>query len=692
MGKRSRSKRDAVNAPRVADSESAAAVAAPLTPADRRTDILICAALVVAVFAVFGSVATHKFIVLDDSEYVLQNPHVASGLTWNNVVWAWRAFYAANWHPVTWMSHQLDVQLFGLNAGAHLLVNVALHAATTVLLFLFFFRATGRRWPAATVAALFALHPLHVESVAWVAERKDVLSAFFFALALLFYLPWTRNRNARAYAATLIAFALGLASKPMLVTFPFVLLLLDYWPLRRPLRLNLVVEKIPFFILSVISSLLTMNAQEGAMGRIHFGLRLMNAILSYVAYLAKAFWPANLAVIYPFRYEASGGEVAAAVVLLLAITAASLVVARTRPYILIGWLWFLGTLVPVIGIIQVGVQSMADRYTYLPLIGIFFALVWLAADAISNRTALTAIAAVLLVCLAVRTFFQVQVWRNNTTLFEHAIAVIPDNGPAHFFLGTALQRVDRAAAIRQFQEALQIKPADDNALVGLSNALYAEGDFEDALKDAQLAVRANSRNPTAFKTLGILELHAGQNQQALKDLQQSLALKYDPHTAAEAAEAAGNRDEAIAKYREALQFRESDPDLHNNLGALLAEAGQNDDALREYKAALKIDPKFYDAQMNLGALLSRMGNDAQAAKEFETAAKMRPKSSEPYVYLALIDAQTGRFADAAAQMDAAIAADPAGANEQLTNAIRIPFKPTNAVDYRAFLQRKAEGR
>lgn len=673
-----------------------AAAGAPPEPAlneiDRRTELLIAVTLVVSVLAVFGSVVTHKFVVLDDLEYIVENPHVVTGLTPANIAWAWRAMYAANWHPMTWMSHMLDVQVFGLHAGAHLLVSVMLHAATTVLLFFFLARATNRRWPSAAVAALFALHPLHVESVAWASERKDVLSAFFFVVALLFYLRYVRANSRAQYAATLLAFALGLASKPMLVTFPFVLLLLDWWPLRRPLRTNLLVEKLPFFALSIFSSFMTMRAQQEAMAAFPLSMRLSNATLSYVAYLGKAVWPLHLAVIYPLRRQILPSAIAAALIVLVIITAVCAAAARRSPYLLVGWLWFLGTLVPVIGIVQVGLQAMADRYTYIPLIGPSMAVVWLIADFVSSRRVTTVGATIVLTCLAVLTFLQVGYWRDSVTLFRRSIAAVPGNGPAHVYLATALQRTDRRTAIAECREALKINPNDDNARAVLAITLNAAGETASAMQEARLAVTINPRNASASKTLGILELRAGNRQEALQSLQRSLALESDPETAAAAAAAAGQTDQAIAQYQEVLQYKEGDADLRNNLAALLAESGRDAEALTEYRTALRLDPRFYDVHMNLGALLSRMGNDAEAAKEFAAAAKLRPESGEPHVYLALIYAQTGQFRQAVAEVDAGIAADRVATNQQLTNAIRIPFKETNIEEYRAFLESKAGGK
>src|SRR5438067_3948264 len=372
MAKRRRARRKEVAQPGV--------VATP-KPRAEKTVVFVSLAIVAAVFIVYGQVATHNLTNLDDLKYLPQNYHVTTGLTAANIEWAFTKFYAAYWLPLTWISYMADVQMFGLDPGKILLVNVVLHALNSMFLFLVLRRATNELWRSATVAALFALHPLHVESVAWATERKDVLSTLFFMLTLLSYVLFVEKRSPARYLTMVVCFVLGMMAKPMVITIPFVLLLLDWWPLQRfslenlrPLR-QLIIEKIPLFVLVIPASLITMRAQREAIGSIPLGDRLKNALLSYLVYLGKTIWPANLSVIYPLRIV-TGSVAVVAVVVLIAITIAALLGAR-RKYIPMGWFWYLGTLVPVIGIVQAGKQSMADRFTYIPLIGIFIAAVWL---------------------------------------------------------------------------------------------------------------------------------------------------------------------------------------------------------------------------------------------------------------------------------------------------------------------------
>src|SRR6185436_18811253 len=351
--------------------------AAAMPPASRKALLLACALLLAAIAVVFAQVRSQDFINFDDPPYVTENLTVRQGFADGTLRWAFTSFHGANWHPLTSLSHVLDVELFGLDAGAHKLVNVVLHAAAALLLLLFLFRATGEVWPSAIVAALFALHPTRVESVAWVSERKDVLSAFFWMLTLFLYAGWVRKgRKPLGMIAIALAFAGALLAKPTAVTLPFVLLLLDYWPFARRDWRRMLVEKIPLFALTVIDILMTLRAQTEAIGAVSFAGRIANTILSYAAYLKMLIWPSGLAVFYPYRTSIKSMDVIAAAVLLLAITAAALWLARRAPYVTVGWLWFVGTLVPMAGIVQVGRQSMADRYTYISYAGLFIAIVW----------------------------------------------------------------------------------------------------------------------------------------------------------------------------------------------------------------------------------------------------------------------------------------------------------------------------
>ena len=427
---------------------------------DMRGRRAVTVLLVVATLAVYAQVIRHDFVNFDDDKYVYENSHVRSGLTWKGIAWAFTTTVGGNWHPLTWLSHMLDCELFGLNAGYHHLVNVLLHILNSFLLLLVLEKMTGAFWRSATVAALFALHPLHVESVAWVAERKDVLSTLFFMLILWAYVPYAERPSRKRYGLICAFLVLGLMAKPMLVTVPFVLLLLDYWPLerlqldeskgsdgtrgrpgrsgggRKQAALRLIAEKVPLLALVAVSSAVTFVAQQrvGAMSMgtsVPLSGRIANALVSYFAYIGKMFWPSHLAVFYPYRHAVPAWEWAGAALLLVGLSIIVVLAGQRRRYLSVGWFWYLGTLVPVIGLVQVGAQSMADRYTYVPLIGLFLIAVWGAADLTAvwsrGRTGLRALSGVVIVGCMVATSFQVGTWKNGLTLFGHALKVTKAN-------------------------------------------------------------------------------------------------------------------------------------------------------------------------------------------------------------------------------------------------------------------------
>ncbi len=421
-----------------------------------------------------------RFINYDDDEYITQNQVVQSGLTWAGVKWAFTTRHASNWHPLTWLSHMTDCELFRLNPGGHHLVNILIHAANATLLFMLLLRLTDALWPSAFIAALFAWHPLHVESVAWVSERKDVLSTFFALLALLSYVRFARENRRGNFWLAVIFFALGLMSKPMPVTLPFVMLLLDYWPLQRTQDPKsktrkvgrCVLEKWPFFLLVALSSTVTFLAQQNeavaSLAKVPLPLRFENAILAYGCYLLKAVWPMHLAVFYPLSKYIAWSLTATAAAVLILISTAAWLERRRSPWLLVGWLWFLGTLVPVIGLVQVGDQAMADRYSYFPLIGIFIAISFTVTKWANrsrfpqNARAVTGVL-ILSACL-VLTENQLRYWRDSESLFSHAIAVTKDNALAHLNLGAALQdQKELSQALIQYQEVLRLDPTRHEA-------------------------------------------------------------------------------------------------------------------------------------------------------------------------------------------------------------------------------------
>lgn len=546
--------------------------------------LIVPALLVVTLAAVYAQVRTFAFVNLDDQQYVTSNPVVLRGLTWDGVGWAFGGFHAANWHPLTWLSHMADVTLFGLDAGAHHLVNVALHALNALLLFAFLRRATGATWRSAAVAALFAVHPLHVESVAWVSERKDVLSALFFFLTIHAWIGHTRRPGAGRYVAVAALFVLGLLAKPMLVTLPFVLLLVDVWPLGRlasggdgegvPSRAaRLVAEKLPLLALAAASSLVTWLAQSsgGAAASaevVPLGARVANAVVSYVVYLVRTAWPSGLAAFYPHPSLAGDGiptwKVAGALLLLLAITAAVVRERSRRPYLLFGWLWFVGTLVPVIGLVQVGEQGLADRYTYLPLTGPFVAAAWGGAEllgrlrppALAWGAALAPVVALALVARA-----QAATWRDSVALHGRALEVTDRNWNAWNGLGDALADAGRPQeAIGAYQEALRIRPRLAAAWNGLGAAH------------------------------GQLGAHA----------------------------------DAIARFEEALRIRPGYADAWYNLGTAHGSLGRHARAAECFRAALRLRPDDARAWQNLG-VASLLSGDLPAAREsFERLTRLAP--------------------------------------------------------------------
>jgi tetratricopeptide (TPR) repeat protein len=537
--------------------------------------------LVIAVGTAFWPVLHNGFVSYDDEKYVTRNRHVQMGLGAESLRWALTTFEAANWHPLTWASHMLDWQLWGERPLGHHLSSLLLHLSNTLLLFLLLERMTRAVWRSALVAALFGVHPLHVESVAWVAERKDVLSTLFWLLTIGAYLRYARDPSVRRYAVLSISLTLGLCSKPMLVTVPFTLLLLDYWPLGRwsadtqgRTALRLIREKLPLFLLSAAASVVTLVAQRsaralGTLDSYSLSDRLANAAVSYSAYLWKAIWPVSLAVHYPHPPEAlPAWKPLLAALLLVAITVSVFRVRRRCPYLLIGWLWYLGTLVPVIGLVQVGQQAMADRYSYVPLIGPFIMLAWGVPDLLAGvgrsdgapprprRVALALVSGAVVVMLIVATWFQLRHWRDSVTLFERALAVTESNAVAHNGLGLALATAGRPEeAIAHYRAALEIQPRHAEAHNNLAGALAVSGRV----------------------------------------------------------------DEAIGHYERALSIDRRYPEALNNLGVALAQQGRVAEALERFRAALAIRPDYGKAHANLAAALYTAGDDEAAWREIDLA-------------------------------------------------------------------------
>ena len=589
--------------------------------------------LAVVTLAIYAQVIGHQFITLDDPTYIQENSMVNHGLTRAGLAWAFTTFHVANWHPLTWISHMVDCQLFGMNAGGHLLVNAPIHAANTLLVFWFLLRTTHARWPSALVAALFALHPLHVESVAWASERKDTLSTFFGLLSLIAYVRYVEAPSSIRYVWTAITLALGLLAKPMLVTWPFVMLLLDYWPLGRwqsakskaqeKKLIKLILEKIPLFILVAASAVITLIAQSrgGAVRTLAhepLALRLSNTLVSYAKYLLLTFWPNDLAVYYPLAPRGiPGWQIVGAAFLLIGITAFCFLQRKIRPYLILGWLWFLGTLVPVIGLVQVGGQTMADRYFYIPSIGLFVALVFGLADLVKSwRVAPSlcgGISAAALLILATLTNVQIQRWHDSFTLFEHTLSVTPPNLRIEHNLGVALgasNRFDEAAT--HFEKALQIDPNFYDGLVAMSVTRSHQGRMPEAIEYFQAAIRLQPDTPKAHVQLAHALWEQNRDQEALEEMRR--ALQSAPGDAdirgdfGLALAMVGRLPEAIEQLHEALRLNPNSAENHNNLGLTLLASGKARESIPEFEAALRLKPELKGAADNLRRAQAQLGS------------------------------------------------------------------------------------
>ena len=583
----------------------------------RYRTILFAVLLGLITIAVFWPSGLFDFLSLDDKVYVTANPRVQKGVTAAGLRWAFTNFDSGTWHPLTWISHMLDYELYGLWAGGHHLTNVLIHMAGTVLLFLVLNAMTGFLWGSGLVAALFALHPLHVESVAWVAERKDVLSGFFWVATMGAYYLYVKKPGASRYLLVLACLALGLLSKPMLVTLPIVLLFMDYWPLRRhekPTTLfddsvrtypffrhtcsRLIVEKIPLFVLSLAAGVLALIGQQriGAIQTMEvfpFRERFTNAIVSYVWYIWKTILPLDLAVYYPHAGMPPFWKWVGALVILLAVTVLALRWARTCPYLLVGWLWYMVTLLPVIGFVQIGAQAMADRYTYIPLIGLFIMVVWGAYDAAGerkySRTALAVFFPVVIIALMLSTANQLNYWRDSRTLYGHALAVTEDNYLVHNNLGNELAGAgDMDEALAHYLEAVRIYPDYADGHYNLANAFARIGQDDQAVYHYLEAIRIKPDHDKAHNNLGI-----------------TLARQ-------------GNLDKAMEYFSETLRVNPDASDARYNLGSALASQGKYNDAIAHFTEILRQNPGATQARVRLGKAYWLSGDREKALKEYES--------------------------------------------------------------------------
>jgi protein O-mannosyl-transferase len=558
-------------------------------------DVLVYSVIIFATLSVYLPVKDFDFVVYDDGIYVSNNPRVQGGLTLKNVLWSLTAFEASNWHPLTWISHMIDIQLFGMNAGGHHLTSVGFHILNTVLLLVWLNTMTGEFWKSSFVAVLFALHPLHVESVAWIAERKDVLSTFFFILSLLSYTHYCQKKSLQQYLLSLFFFICALMAKPMVVTLPFVFLILDYWPLKRipeemlskkiPVHkkrvlVHLLIEKIPFSILSFLSCWITIAAQHTAVASAEaFPLipRIANSIISYTEYLAKMIYPFPLAVLYPYPRIIFLWKAIASLFVVLSISFLAIRKLRRRPWLAVGWFWYIGTMMPVIGLVQVGLQGYADRYTYIPFIGLFLMIAWQVPELVQSwkhkNIALTAGTAGILSILWVLTSFQVQHWENSITLFDHALKSTSENFLAHNNFGISLaEKGYYNEAIVHYREAIRIAPSFGYPYINLGFISYKQGNYHEAILHYQNAIAYNPNSALPYYSLGNCYFE-------LKQI-----------------------NDAITHYAKALKIRPDHVKAMTNLAISLALIGKSDESLALFNEAIRINPDYADIRIKMAKL------------------------------------------------------------------------------------------
>ena len=678
----------------------------------KRGRLIVTIALAALTFAAYYRAFDCEFLSIDDPIYVTKNPHVREGLTGQSISWAFTTTRSANWHPLTWLSHQLDYALFGLRPWGHHLTALLFHTANVVILFLALSAMTGALWRSMFVAALFAVHPLHLESAAWVAERKDVLSALFWMLTMVAYARYATNPSIGRYALVALAFALGLMSKPMLVSLPIVLLLLDYWPLKRlqvagyrlqkqgagsrgsgargrgrggggnsqspipnsQLAGHLLLEKVPLFALAIASSVVTFLVQQtgGAMrttDQYTIGVRVANAVVAYVSYIAKMIWPARLSIFYPHpTNKLPAWIVISCALLLTAVTYAAIRAARSRPYVTVGWLWYLVTLVPVIGLVQVGRQAMADRYTYIPLVGLFIIVAWGAPDLISRviastrvrRAALGIAASLVIAACAVTTWSDLAYWRGPVEVFEHALQSTRGHYGVHYLLADALLDVGkRDQAIRHLEQAIKANPRFAPAYVSLGQIRLGQGRPDQAVALYEDALRIDPKLASAHNNLGYVLLQQGHIDRAIEHFKQAIENDARPAQAhynlGVAYDKLGNLPEAVKHYEAAVRIDSDMPDAHFRLATALTRQGLLDDATGELEEALRLKPDMPEAHFYMGYVLSMSNEPERAISHLHTAIRLKPKWSMAHYGLADALFRTGDYAAAWRELHRSIA-------------------------------------
>jgi tetratricopeptide (TPR) repeat protein len=672
---------------------------------DSRAVLGVCLFLAGAVWMVFGQTLRYGFVNYDDAVYIADNPAVLGGLSLKGIAWAFTHYVNANWTPLAVISHMLDCQLYGTQAGGHHLTSVLLHMAAAIVLFLVLKEMTGALWRSAFVAAVFAVHPLHVESVAWIAERRDVLSGLFFMLTLGAYAGYVRHpQSLGRYLMVVLMLTLALISKPTAVTLPFVLLLLDYWPLKRfnpadgrfiPWRL--IVEKIPLFALSGIACAATLFAQEEAIASLPLSARIGNALVSYVAYWGQMIYPVELAVYYP--HPGNGlmlWKISAAFVLLLVISIGAIATRRKRPWFLFGWLWYLGVLVPVIGLVQVGGQARADRYTYLSQIGLYILLTWMVVELTASwrirRWVFGAGAMVVFAVLIACAWTQTAYWRNSETLWTHALACTSDNTIAHNNLGDAFYQQGRLdEAIAQFQQTLAIDPNNAEANYDLGNAFFQQGRLDEALAQFQktLAIQPSYTDyhynyADIHNNLGNVFLRQGRMDEAVAQFQKALAINPEDasthYNLGNAFRQQGDVNEAITQLRKALVIKPQFAEAHYNLGNAFLQQGRMEEALTHFQKALEIKPDYVEVQNNMAWVLATcpqasLRNGTEAVELAERANQLTDgKNPVVLCTLAAAYAEVGRFPEAINTVQRASHLAGAKSNTGLVEALQSQLK------------------
>ncbi len=666
---------------------------------NKRYVLLICLGLILCSFVAYEPMRHNGFVGYDDEDYVTNNEHVLSGLNSESIVWAFTTPHVSNWHPVTWISHMVDCQLFGVNALGHHITNLLLHIINTLLLFLLFKRMTRAVWASAFVAAVFALHPLHVESVAWIAERKDVLSAFFCILTIWAYVRYTERVSFGRFAVVMVLFALGLMSKPMVVTLPFVLLLLDYWPLCRFKNVGrLIAEKLPLFALAATSSIITFIVQKnyGAVAQtetVGLGLRASNAIVSYVMYITKMVWPSGLAVLYPLSNETLPlQQWVVSLIIVLVVSIGVIWTTKQQRYLTTGWLWYVGTLIPVIGLVQVGSQAMADRYMYLPLVGLSIMIAWGIGE-FSERwryqkiiVAIGMIGVVAAMVICTRT--QVTYWEKNTTLFERALAVTKNNYVMHYNLGRELHKQDRFdEAIGHYNRTLRIEPRHIKAYNNLGLALKSQGKFDEAINSFNEAIKVAPGYSDTYNNLAVTLQSQGKLDDAIIYFAHALEIDRNSVLAhnnlGEALAEQGKFEEAISHFNRALEIDGDSAAAYNNLGVTFQSQGKFYEAVKYFRKALQINPNYADAHNNLGIVFGAQGRLDEAISHLRQALEIEPNSTETHFNLGMALRFAGKFDEAISHFRQAlqVGAEDAGVHYNLAMAFKSQGKFNEAISH-----------